>query len=97
AVKLLHSHYATDPDYVARLEREVEVVQRIQSPRVVRVLGYGRHEGVPYMAMDYVQGQSLRELLKQRGHLSWDEARRITRQAAEGLAAAHAANVIHRD
>ena len=97
ALKLLHHMLAEDPDYVARFQREVEVAQRIDSPNVVKVSGYGRREGVPYMAMEYVEGQSLRDLVKARGKLPWEEARDIARQVAAGLAAAHAAGVIHRD
>ena len=97
ALKLLHSLYVDDPDYVARFEREVEVSQRIVSPNVVRVLGYGKRDGVPYVAMEYVDGKSLREVVHERGPLPWDEAKPILRQIAEGLGAAHAAGVIHRD
>ena len=100
ALKLLHELYVDDEDYVARLEREVEIARRIDSPYVVKVLGYGRQDGVPYVAMEYVEGQSLRELLKAKGKLSWDDwaaAKTILRQTAEGLAAVHAAGVIHRD
>ena len=97
ALKLLHSIYVDDADYVARFEREVEVSQRIVSPNVVRVLGYGKRDGVPYVAMEYVDGKSLREIVHERGTLPWEEAKPILRQIAEGLGAAHAAGVIHRD
>ena len=97
ALKLLHSIYVDDADYVARFEREVEVSQRIVSPNVVRVLGYGKRDGVPYVAMEYVDGKSLREVVHERGPLPWEEAKPILRQIAEGLGAAHAAGVIHRD
>src|SRR5262245_7770310 len=63
ALKLLYEQYADDPDYVARFEREVDVARRIESPHVVRVLGYGQREGIPFIAMEYVKGRSLREHL----------------------------------
>ena len=97
ALKLLHPHLARDPDYIARFEREVEVARRIDSPHVVKVLGYGVREGVPYMTMEYVAGTSLRELLRTRGSMPWTEAKPLIRQVAQGLAAVHAAGVIHRD
>lgn len=97
AVKLLHALFADDADYVARFEREVEIGRRIVSPHVVQVLGFGRRDGVPYLTMEYVDGESLKELVKARGRLSWDEARPILRQVADGLQAAHDAGVIHRD
>lgn len=97
AIKELHALFLDDPDYIARFEREVEVARRINSPNVVRVLGYGQHEGAPYMVMEYVEGQSLRDLLLERGRLSWDEARPVIAQVAEALRAAHKVGVIHRD
>ena len=97
ALKLLHEMFADDPDYVARLEREVEIARRIESPHVVKVLGYGRDGGVPYIAMEYVVGQSLREVLRARGKLSWEEAKPILLQAAQGLAAVHESGAVHRD
>ena len=50
ALKLVHPHLAEDPDYIARFEREVEVARRINSPHVVKVLGYGTRECVPKKA-----------------------------------------------
>ncbi len=97
AIKLLHNINAADPEYIARLEREVEIARRIESPRCVTALGLGRREGIPYLVMEFVEGKSLRDLQQEKGKLPWDEAKRITRQVAEGLAAAHAAGVIHRD
>jgi len=97
ALKLVYEQFAEDPDYVARFEREVEFAQRIDSAHVVKVLGYGRRAGVPFMAMEYVEGRSLRDVVKERGALPWDEVRPIALQLAEALGAAHAAGIIHRD
>jgi eukaryotic-like serine/threonine-protein kinase len=63
----------------------------------VKTLGYGQRQGVPYMAMEYVEGESLRELIRRRGALPWPEVKATVLQVAKGLAAAHAAGVIHRD
>jgi len=97
ALKIVHAHLARDPNYIARFEREVEVARRIDSPHVVKVLGYGTREGLPYMAMEYVEGQSLRQILEAEGPMPWDRVKGLARQVAEGLAAVHAADVIHRD
>src|SRR5690349_11074530 len=97
ALKILHASQADDPDYVARFEREVEIARRLDAPNIVRVIGYGQREGLPYMAMELVDGPSLRDLVRERGTLPWDEAKRILTDAAQGLAAAHAAGVVHRD
>jgi serine/threonine-protein kinase len=97
ALKIPYEHFLEDEDFAARFEREVEMTRRIESPYVVRTLGFGRQEGRPFIAMEYVEGESLRELLKRAGPLGWDEAKRILRQVALGLEAAHRADVIHRD
>jgi len=59
ALKLLREAYAEDPTYLGRFERELELASRIDSPNVVKVLGYGVREAVPYPALEYVEGQSL--------------------------------------
>lgn len=97
ALKLLHGIYADDPDYVDRFEREVEIARRIDSPHIVKVFGFGRLDGIPFAAMEYVQGPSLREHLKSEGPMDWDAAKRVGAQLARALADAHAAGVIHRD
>ena len=97
ALKLLHAFYADDPDYITRFERELELARRIHSAHVVEVLGYGAREGTPYLALEYVDGPSLRQKLSEHGPYTWPEARALLAQIAAGLADAHAAGVIHRD
>ncbi len=97
ALKLLRAGYADDPDYVIRFERELELARRIHSVHVVEVLGYGVRHGIPYLALEFVDGPSLRERLKEHGPYDWQEARTLLGQIATGLDDAHAAGVIHRD
>ena len=97
ALKVLNSAYAEDPDYEVRFERELELAQRIKSPNVVGVVGYGVRKGAPYLALEYVDGQTLRQRLAEHGPYSWDETKGLLLQIANGLAAAHAAGVVHRD
>jgi eukaryotic-like serine/threonine-protein kinase len=97
AVKLLRGLHATDAEYIERFAREVELARRVQSEHVVRVLGYGARDGVPYVVMEYVPGRSLRAELTANGPFDPGKARAVLAQVAEGLAAIHAAGVIHRD
>ena len=97
ALKLLHPALAVDADYVTRFERELELARRIHSAHVVQVLGFGTRDGAPYLALEYVDGPSLRELLASHGPYPWPETHALLIQIAQGLADAHAAGVVHRD
>jgi len=81
----------------ARLTREARALAAVDHPGIVRVLGTGDHEGIPFIAMDYVRGTDLKRVLADRGALPVDAALRYAIQAAEALVAAHDAGVIHRD
>jgi serine/threonine protein kinase len=83
---------------VARFVREARAAARIQSDHVVRVTDVAAlPDGTPYMVMEYLEGEDLRQLLARRGELDVEEAVGHILQACEGLAEAHAAGVIHRD
>jgi serine/threonine-protein kinase len=97
ALKLLHATLAADKDYLARFEREVDLAKRIHSVNIVEVLGYGMRDGAPFLALEYIDGPTLRELLSEHGPYSWTEAKALLGQLTQGLADAHAAGVIHRD
>ncbi len=97
ALKLLRETYAEDPDYVTRFEHELELAKRIHSRNVIGVLGYGVRDGTPYLALEFVDGPSLRQRLTSHGPYSWPESKALLVQIAQGLADAHAAGVVHRD
>jgi hypothetical protein len=97
ALKVMREMYAEDADYVARFERELELAKRINSAHVVKVLGFGVRQKMPYLALEFIDGPSLHEALVKHGPYSWAEARVLMAQLAQGLADAHAAGVIHRD
>jgi serine/threonine protein kinase len=81
----------------ARLMREARALASVDHPGIVRVHGTGEHEGIPWIAMDYVRGTDLKRVLSDNGPLPVDAALRYAIQAAEALVAAHDAGVIHRD
>jgi serine/threonine protein kinase len=81
-----------------RFLREARSAARINHPNVVTIYGVGGEKAArPYIAMEYVEGGSLSEHLRQSGPMPWREATRAVRDALRGLAAAHARGVIHRD
>jgi len=97
ALKVLHEHYATDEAFVERFQREVDITRRIDSPHVVKMFGYGQQGGRPYVAMEFIDGETLRETIQRAGPMSWDRTREVIRQVATGLQSAHDAGIIHRD
>ncbi|MFY9317018.1 MAG: protein kinase [Burkholderiales bacterium] len=97
AVKLLKPARATD-EMVARFEREVQLASTLAHPNVVEIYDYGRSaEGLFYYAMEFLEGTNLGELLARDGSLPVARALPILRQLCAGLAAAHAAGLVHRD
>jgi serine/threonine-protein kinase len=73
ALKILHEMYADDPDYLKRFEREIAAARRVDSPQVVKVLGHGRRDGVPFIVMEFAAGATLRNVLRDRWSLPWGE------------------------
>ncbi|WP_437304020.1 serine/threonine-protein kinase [Sorangium sp. So ce388] len=98
AVKFLRDMYVDHPLAVVRLRREAEAAARIQSPHVVRVFDLGfADQGVPYIVMEHLEGETLQDLVERRRGLSLDETVSIVRQIGAALARAHEAGIVHRD
>jgi beta-lactam-binding protein with PASTA domain/predicted Ser/Thr protein kinase len=95
ALKFLLPRYAEDQQFVERFRREAAAAAGLQHPNVVSVYDRGEHEGVPFIAMEYVEGASLKDLIE-RG-LTVGEAVEITRQVLVGARFAHSKGIIHRD
>jgi len=98
AIKVLHAAVAAKADVVQRFEREAQAAGRIGSEHIVEVLDLGNlPEGDRYMVMEYLEGESLGERIKRKKRLSPHEVGHLLHQLLEGLQAAHAAGIIHRD
>jgi len=98
ALKFLRPDKPRDPEALGRFVREGQIMARVRSPHVARMLDIGRlPNGEPFLVMEYLEGCDLAALLDARGPLSSAEAVAYVRQAAAGLAAAHAHGIIHRD
>ena len=99
AVKMISSEaLREDPTVVERLEREATAAARIKSPHVVQILDHGvMGDGSPYVVMELLEGESLRDLLDRAGRLHPTHAAAIISQAAKALRAAHKLGIIHRD
>jgi eukaryotic-like serine/threonine-protein kinase len=98
AIKVLHSSMVQDSGAIARFNREAANAARIEHERVARVFDFGEtSDGLVYLAMEFVPGRTLRELLEEAGRLEPTRAANILYQVAEGLDAAHRINIVHRD
>ena len=96
AIKVLPAELAADPDRMRRFEQEARAASALNHPNVVTVHDVGSEAGRFYIAMELVEGSSLRERIAG-GPLSSQEVAAIGAQIAEGLAKAHAAGLVHRD
>ncbi len=96
AVKVLPSALASDPDRLARFQREAEVLASLNHPHIAHIYGLEDADGVKALVMELVEGVTLADRIAQ-GGLPLDEALPIARQIAEALEAAHAQGIIHRD
>ncbi|MET8146758.1 Stk1 family PASTA domain-containing Ser/Thr kinase [Actinoplanes sp. NPDC049668] len=97
ALKIIHPSQATNVHFVDRFTEEAKTIARLTHPNVVAVYDQGRHQGLPYLVMEYVQGRTLRDLLTQRRRLNPVEALAILEQMLAAIAAAHRAGLVHRD
>src|SRR5215212_6773618 len=98
AVKVMNRAMALDPDAISRFNREAANASRISHQHVAQVYDFGETaEGLIYLAMEYVEGEPLTDILKRDGALPPERAGEIARQTAEGLAVAHDMGIVHRD
>ncbi len=99
AVKLLAEHLAEDPTFVSRFQREAQAAARLVHPNIVQVFDSGLDErtGQHFIVMEYIEGRSCAEILRDEGWVEVDEAASIIEQACEGLHYAHRHGVVHRD
>jgi beta-lactam-binding protein with PASTA domain/predicted Ser/Thr protein kinase len=95
ALKILHRRFAQDREFVGRFEREAEAAARLQHPNVVAVFDRGDVDGTHYIAMQLLEGRTLKELIDQ--GLTPEQAVALIRQVLEGAGFGHRHGVIHRD
>jgi serine/threonine protein kinase len=97
ALKVMSARLASNPTFVARFCREAYAAAQLVHHNVVQIYDFGEENGTHYFSMEFVDGQTLSKLLKDRGRLSPQEAAGLVLQAARGLKQAHDRGLIHRD
>ena len=96
AIKIIAPEYAQDPSLLQRFHQEVQIARRITHPNICRIHDLGEHQGLPYLSMELLEGETLSKRLE-RGPMPPEAWRDLAQQLFQGLRAAHAAGVIHRD
>lgn len=97
AIKILNRAYASDPSFVERFKREAQAAAALDHPHVVPTYDWGATGDTYYIAMGYVAGENLKQVLQARGPLPEAEALRIAADVADALEAAHQRGIVHRD
>jgi len=97
AVKVLSPQFASDPTNVERFRREARAAAGLNHPHIVGVYDWGEEDDTSFIVMEYVPGQTLREILQTYGRLGPMDAARIGADIADALSFAHAHGVVHRD
>jgi serine/threonine protein kinase len=97
AVKLMHREMTEQPDQLERFNQEARAVAKLSNPNVVAVIDAGEDGGRPYIVLEYVQGETLKQRISRVGSLDATEAIAYALEIAQGLAVAHEAEMVHRD
>src|SRR5436305_10672872 len=97
AIKILHEHFADDPEYLERFRREARAVARLSHPNIVTVIDRGDDGGRQFIVFEHVEGENLKELVLRSGRLSVRRALELALPIADGLAFAHDHGLVHRD
>lgn len=97
AVKVMHADLANDPEFVRRFATEARAAASLDHPNIVRVLDYGSHDGVRYIVQEYVEGNTLKEIIRRHGAIDYRLATPLLIQIGLALEHAHNREVIHRD
>jgi serine/threonine protein kinase len=97
ALKLLKPRLSSDPAVIARFKQEIKLTRRIKHKNVARIFDLGEIGGYKFISMEYIDGQSLKDVVLSRGPMSLELTVHVFRQVLAGLAAAHDEGIVHRD
>ena len=97
AIKVLFPEFAVDPNFVERFRREAQSAANLNHPNIVGVYDWGKYANTYFMAMEYVQGRTLADILRANGHVNSQQAAEIASEVSAALGFAHRNGVVHRD
>ena len=97
AIKVLSTHFKNEPDFNKRFAREAKTMAQLRHPNIITIHDYGNQDGLPYIVMEYLTGETLSQILESRGRMPLEEAVPLLQDLASALDYAHQQGVIHRD
>jgi serine/threonine-protein kinase len=97
AIKILRAQFASDPQYVARFQREAQAAASFAHPNIIDIYDVGEFNGSPYIVMEYIAGDTLKQIIDNEGPFDPDDVAALIEQVAAGLDYAHARGIVHRD
>jgi serine/threonine protein kinase len=97
AIKLLSAIGSEETELISRFEREARLAGGLRHPNIVTIYDMGNYEGRPYIAMEYLLGRDLQQIIRQKVELTFEQRVEVVLQIAKGLDAAHTKGIIHRD
>jgi len=97
ALKVIRPELASQPEVLRRFKQELILARKVTHKNVIRIFDIGEADGIKFISMDFIEGQDLRSLLRQKGKLAPEEAVNIMVQVGQALDAAHSEGVVHRD
>lgn len=97
AIKVLRNEYREDKEFIARFNTEAQAAASLTHPNIVSIFDVGYEKGVHYIVMEYVEGITLKEFIREQGVLSWRQALDFTVQICQAIDCAHKNGIVHRD
>jgi serine/threonine-protein kinase len=97
ALKVVALGLVGNESAMARFEREANILKQLRHPHIVRLYATGQYKKTPFIAMEYVDGESMEKILGRRGKMNWEDVVGYAKQLCEALQHAHEKGIIHRD
>ena len=97
AIKVLREEFTSDEEFIRKFRRESQAAAKLSHPNIVSIYDVGVEGDIYYIVMEYIKGKTLKEVIREKGKLSFEETVDYSIQIAEALAHAHANHIVHRD
>lgn len=97
AIKVVARNLASSDTAMARFRREANILKQLNHPNIVKLVATGKYEGMPFYAMEYIEGESLDHVMARRDRITWEHVVALGKQLCDALQHAHDQGIVHRD